>query len=122
MYKRLVLILALIAVLTTLVGVAATPVVNVEARSVRLLKVGYYGEKGVVFKFQLTGDFKDKELKGSVFVDGKTVKVYCVRKARIGGAQCVAASITSRQAGKMGVITFAGFSFTFIVPARNTPR
>lgn len=119
MYKRLLIILAAISILATLFGVAATPVTP-DKKSVTLVSVGYYHEKGVVFNFKLTGDFKDKELKGSLNVDGKTIKVYCKRKDdnKSVNALCVAASITSRQAGKQGVITFAGSNFTVIIPAR----
>jgi hypothetical protein len=123
MYKRLIFILIVISILATLFGVAAAPVAKEEKKSVKLVSVGYYHEKGVVFKFKLTGEFKDSELKGSVSVDGKNIKVYCVRKeAGPVNAQCVAASSTSQMAGKEGVIAFAGKSFTFTVPKRNTPK
>lgn len=119
MYKRLLIILAVISILATLFGVAANPV-GPEKKSVTLVSVGYYHEKGVVFNFKLTGEFKDKELKGSLKVGSKTIKVYCKRKdndAQV-NALCVAPSITSRLAGKQGVITFAGSNFTVIIPAR----
>ena len=114
MRKRFMLTLVLISILAALWGVAAAPE---QKRSVSLVETNYYREKGVVFKFKLSGEFKDNELKGSVLVDKKTIKVYCVR-TKNGGAQCVAASVTSRLAGKQGIIKFAGYSFAFIVPAR----
>lgn len=119
MYKRLLIFLAVISILTTLVGVAATPV-NLEKKSVTLVSIGYYHEKGVVFNFKLTGDFKDKELKGSLKVGSKTIRVYCKRKDddKDINALCVAPSITSRLVGKQGIITFAGSDFTVIIPAR----
>lgn len=119
MYKRLLIILSVISILATLFGVAANPV-GPEKKSVTLVSVGYYHEKGVVFNFKVTGDFKDKELKGSLKVDGKTIKVYCKRKDgdKNINALCVAASITNRLAGKQGIITFAGSDFTVIIPAR----
>ncbi len=119
MYKRLLIVLAVISILATLVGVAATPV-NLEKKSVTLVSIGYYHEKGVVFNFKLTGDFKDKELKGSLKVGSKTIRVYCKRKDddKDINALCVAPSITSRLVGKQGIITFAGSDFTVIIPAR----
>lgn len=121
MRKRLLIILAVISILATLFGVAAAPIAKEEKRGVKLISVGYYFEKGVVFNFKLTGDFQDKELKGSLKVDGKTIKVYCKRKEdseKTSNALCVAASITSRMAGKQGVIMFAGSNFAVTIPAR----
>lgn len=118
MYKRLIIILAVISTLAGLFGVAAASAAP-EKRSVTLVSVGYYIEKGVVFNFKLTGDFKEKELKGSLKVDGKTIKVYCKHRDNIDiNALCVAPSITNRLAGKQGVITFVGSNFTVIIPAR----
>jgi len=119
MYKRLIFTLVIISVLTTLFGVAAAPTANPK-KSVTLVSVGYYREKGVVFNFKLTGDFQDKELKGTLTVEGKSIKVYCKRKDsdKSINALCVAASITNRLAGKQGIITFAGSTFTAIIPKR----
>ncbi len=119
MYRRFLIILAVISILATLVGVAATPV-KPEKKSVTLVSVGYYREKGVVFNFKLTGEFKDSELKASLKVAKKTIQVYCRRKdgdARI-NALCVAPSTTSMYAGRQGVLTFAGSNFTVTIPAR----
>jgi len=120
MYKRLLYILVAISILATLVGVAATPAAKKKERSITLVSVGYYREKGVVFNFKLTGEFKDKELKGTLFVDNKYIRIYCKRKDNDGqiNALCVAASITNRLAGKQGLITFAGSTFTAIIPKR----
>jgi hypothetical protein len=116
MYKRLILTLALVSIFAALFGVAAAPLTN-EKKGVSLVSVGYYKEKGVVFKFKLTGDFKDRDLKGSLFVNGQTVRVYCARQVG-NGAICVAAAVTNRQAGKLGVISFAGSAFTVTIPMR----
>jgi len=123
MKKRLLFMLVILSVLVGLFGVAAAPTGKKdETKSVTFMSVDYYHEKGVVFKFKLTGDFKDSELKGSVQVGKKTIKVYCVRKENDSraNAQCVAPSTTTILAGRLGVITFAGSKFSFTVPKRNT--
>ncbi len=119
MYKRLMFVLITVSILAALFGVAAISTVS-EKKSVALVSVGYYREKGVVFNFKLIGDFKDRELKGTLRVDGKTIKIYCKRKDvdKSVNALCVAPSITNRLAGKQAFITFAGSTFTAIIPAR----
>lgn len=99
-------------------GLVVTPVAAAK-KSVSLVSVGYYHEKGVVFNFKLTGDFKDSELKGSLQVARKAIKVYCKRKDDDPAinALCVAPSDTAQYAGRTGVITFAGVSFWVKIPA-----
>ncbi|PWH12371.1 MAG: hypothetical protein DDG60_13525 [Anaerolineae bacterium] len=119
MYKRLLILLAVISILVSLFGVAAMPFQGGQ-RSVKLVSVGYYHEKGVVFNFKLTGDFKDSELKASLKVGKNVIKVYCNRKDddELINALCVAPSTTTQYAGRKGVITFAGASFIVTIPAR----
>ncbi len=121
MYKRLLVILVVISILATLFGVAAMPAAKEEKKSIQLVSVGYYHEKGVVFNFKLTGQFKDSELKGSLKVGKKIIKIYCKRKDNDSSinALCVAPSTTSMYAGRQGNITFAGATFTVTIPARQ---
>lgn len=68
--------------------------------------MGYYREKGVVFNFKLTGEFKDSELKGSLKVGKKLIKIYCKRKDNDSSinALYVAPSTTTLYAGRWGTI------------------
>lgn len=118
MQKRLLPVLTVLALLVGFSGLMVTPVAAAK-KSVSLVSVGYYHEKGVVFNFKLTGDFKDSELKGSLQVAKKAIKVYCKRKDDNPAinALCVAPSDTAKYAGRTGIITFAGASFWVKIPA-----
>ncbi|MCS6993855.1 MAG: hypothetical protein N2117_03680 [Anaerolineales bacterium] len=119
MYKRIFTVLAFVSLLIALFGATVTPA-DAARKSVALVSVGYYHEKGVVFNFKLTGDFQDSELKGSLKIGKNTIKVYCKRKDddELVNALCVAPSTTAQYAGRKGIITFAGASFTVTIPAR----
>jgi hypothetical protein len=90
--------------------------------SVRLLSVNYMKEKGVTFKFKVDGNFKKSDLRGSVLVAGKTLRLYC----NYGGdpapatVTCTSYKGTAKYAGSAGVVSLVGRSFYFTVPARTT--
>jgi len=119
MKKKSVLMLIILSILAlTLTAAAKAPHIT----KVSLESMSFMKEKGVTFKFLVEGDFKKSDLKGKVMVDGNTIKLYCNYS---GDAAPVVVTCTAfkgtaaKYAGKLGVVTLVGHSFSFTVPARQ---
>jgi hypothetical protein len=121
MYRKLTFVLVILSMLALLVTSAFT---TSRVTNVTLLSVSYLREKGVTFKFLMDGNFKKIDLKGSVFTDGRTIRLYC----NYGGdpapvlVVCTADSGTAKFAGQPATVSVAGRSFYFVIPARTTAR
>ena len=118
MNKKLIRILVVLSILALSVTSAfSSPTVT----QVKLLSVNYMNEKGVTFKFLVDGNFRKSKLQGNVTVNGKSIKLYC----NYGGDStpvvvvCTAYKGTAKFAGHVGVVTVAGRSFRFVIPART---
>ena len=118
MSKKLVLMMLLISMLAALFSTAAAPM---TVKRITLVETVYLREKGVTFKFQVEGEVKEKELKGYLVLEGKSLKLRCNYNDGSGLLNCTAPGGTAKYAGSSGYISLAGFSFWVSIPARNTP-
>jgi hypothetical protein len=118
MYKKIVLIMMLLSLLTVTVATAAAPA---KITSVQLLSIAFKEEKGVMFKFAVQGDVTKTDLRsGTLFVDGKFVKLHCSYNAKAHYVWCTAPGGTAKSfAGKWGVVSFGGFTFSVTIPAKG---
>ncbi len=118
MSKRITLILTLVSLLAFAFATAFAPVAQPQAtKSVKLISVVYQREKGIVFRFQVTGAFKKSELTGKILVDGDQRTLFCPRKEANGFVLCTAQRATAKShAGKSATVVFAGFSFPVVLP------
>jgi hypothetical protein len=118
MHKKMISFLVILSLMSFMFTSAfkPTPPIQISLTSVQFLK-----EKGVTFKFQMAGNIKRADLKGSVLVGGKTLRLYCNSKAGIktnSVVVCTSPAGTAKYAGSVGVVFLAGRSFIFITPAR----
>ncbi len=114
-------ILVILSLCATLLGTAAAPATAVTPQAsikrVTLLQTTFVEEKGLFFKFQVTGTFKEKELKGTLLVSGKTIKLRCRAPKSTDIVQCTAPGGTSvNYAGKSAVVSLNGFGFWITIP------
>ena len=110
-----------LVLISILVLVATSAFKAREPLHVSLLSVDFLKEKGVTLKFMVEGDARKSSLKGSIVVAGKTLRLHCNDNGdptpRV--VVCTAQKATAaRYAGKPAVVTLAGYSFYFKVPAR----
>lgn len=115
--------LVIVSILATLIGTAAAPMpapAPAKIKKVTLVHATFMEEKGMVFKFQVVGTFTEKELKGSLLVKGKTVKLRCRYNEKSDIVQCTAPGGTATNfAGKTAVVSLNGFNFWVKVPAKK---
>jgi hypothetical protein len=119
MSRKFLFTLTLISMLAAMLTVAAAPA---PARRITLVETVYLREKGVTFKFSLEGEFKDRELKGSIQYDGKAGNIHCNYNDKAALVVCTAPKATAQHAGATGIVTLAGFSFAVIIPAYTSSR
>ena len=116
-------ILIILAMCASLLGTAATPAKftpEASIKSVTLIQSTFVEEKGMFFKFQVTGTFKEKELKGTLLVAGKTIKLRCRAPKTSDMVQCTAPGGTSANyAGQSAVVALNGFGFWITVPNKK---
>jgi hypothetical protein len=118
MSKKLVLTMLLVSLLAVIFATAAAPAV---VKRMTLVETVFLREKGVTFKFQVEGNFRESDLKGYLVVEGKSLKLRCNYNDGAGLLNCTAPGGTAKFAGTSGYITMAGFSFVVYIPARNIP-
>jgi len=113
----------ILAICASLLGTAATPAkVTPEAsiKNVTLIQSTFVEEKGMFFKFGVTGTFKEKDLKGTLVVAGKTIKLRCRAPKSSDIVQCTAPGGTSANyAGRSAIVSLNGFAFWITVPNKK---
>jgi hypothetical protein len=123
MKKGALLILVILSIFASLIGTAAAPMaVPAKAKidNITLLQASFMEEKGMIFKFKVVGTFTEKELKGSLLVKGKSIKLRCRYNADADIVQCTAPGGTATNfAGKSGVVSLNGFNFWVKVPTKK---
>ncbi len=128
MPKHLLFVLVIASLLASLVGVAAAPAALPEKatatiQAVSLVEATFMHEKGMIFKFKVTGTFSEKDLKGSLVVKDKAIKLRCRYHPGNDIVQCTAPGGTaSNYAGKSAIVSLNGFSFWVKVPSRKECR
>lgn len=98
MKTKTLFILVILSLFASFIGTAAAPSTVSATNSVTnviLLQSTFVEEKGMFFKFQVTGTFKDKDLKGTLLVAGKTIKLRCRAPVSANIVQCTAPGGTS---------------------------
>jgi hypothetical protein len=103
--------------LVVLLASTASPAFAAGGKSASLAAVRFIPGKGVVFIFDLQGEFKKSDLKGSVTIEGHTYPLYC-RFNDAGQASCTSIMM-NQYAGKAALILFAGSSFSDTIPAER---
>lgn len=123
MKKSILFVFVIISILASLAGIAAAPMTAPAAakiESVTLVQATFMKEKGMIFKFKVVGTFSEKELKGSLLVQGKSIKLRCRYNKSADIVQCTAPGGTSANfSGKSAVVTLNGFGFWVTVPTKE---
>jgi hypothetical protein len=126
MRKSFLFVLVIVSMLVSLGMSAAAPMpapAVAKITGVTLLEATFMKEKGMIFKFKATGTFSEKELKGSLTVKGKSIKLRCRYHSGNDIVQCTAPGGTATNfAGKSAVVSLNGFGFWVQVPAKNACR
>jgi hypothetical protein len=115
MHKKLLLVLFLVSVLALAIGTASAPR---GITSLTLAQSAFFQEKGLGFKFDVTGTPTASDLKGWLYIKEKSYKLSCVYKSAQSQIFCTAPAGTAQQAGSYGIVTLAGYSFGVIVPSK----
>lgn len=123
MKRRLLFGLVILSLLAVSVGVAAAPAAPRQAAKitgVTLVETTFMHEKGMIFKFKVSGTFENKDLKGWLFVGDKAIKLYCRYQSKRDLVQCNAPGGTSKNyAGKTGVVSLNGYRFSVTIPDKR---
>jgi hypothetical protein len=123
MTKKMLFLLVILSMLASFSGMAAAPMAAPTAakiEKVTLVQATFMKEKGMIFKFKVVGTFTEKELKGSLLVKGKSIKLRCRHHAKNDIVQCTAPGGTSTNfAGKTALVSLNGFNFWVKVPAKK---
>jgi hypothetical protein len=123
MKKNVLFILVILSILASMLGTAAAPMADsakAKIESVSLIQATFMKEKGMIFKFQVVGTFTEKDLKGTLLVKGKSIKLRCRYQTSIDIVQCTAPGGTATSfAGKSAVVSLNGFNFWVQVPAKK---
>lgn len=123
MTKKMLFLLVILSMLASFSGMAAAPMAAPAAakiEKVTLVQATFMKEKGMIFKFKVVGTFTEKELKGSLLVKGKSIKLRCRYHAKNDIVQCTAPGGTSTNfAGKTALVSLNGFTFWVKVPSKK---
>ncbi len=127
MTKKMLFLLVILSMLASFSGMAAAPMATPMAapaaakiEKVTLVQATFMEEKGMIFKFKVVGTFTEKELKGSLLVKGKSIKLRCRYHAKNDIVQCTAPGGTATNfAGKSAIVSLNGFNFWVKVPAKK---
>jgi hypothetical protein len=123
MTKKMLFLLVILSMLASFSGMAAAPMATPAAakiEKVTLVQATFMEEKGMIFKFKVVGTFTEKELKGSLLVKGKSIKLRCRYHAKNDIVQCTAPGGTSTNfAGKTALVSLNGFTFWVKVPSKK---
>lgn len=123
MKNKFFVILIILSIFGSLIGSAAAPLSAPEKAKIErvtLIESTFLKEKGMVFRFKVTGTFTEKDLKGSLLVQGKTIRLRCRYQRAMDLVQCTAPGGTSSNfAGKTAVVSLNGFNFWIAVPSKE---
>ncbi len=114
MKKSLFLFLSLLSLVVLLTSLAAAPA---EVRLLKLVSIEHWFNKGVVFKFQVTGKFSQEELKGFVNISDREFGLDCSFDD-YGFLTCVGGDALDQFVGRQGVVVVAGQGFFVTIPPR----
>lgn len=114
MKKSLFLFLSLLSLVVLFTSVAAAPA---EVRLLKLVSIEHWFNKGVVFKFQVTGKFSQEELKGFVNISDREFGLDCSFDD-YGFLTCVGGDALDQFVGRQGLVVVAGQGFYVIIPPR----
>ena len=95
---------------------AVAPVAAKGPRSITLINVAFMQGKGYVFKFNVNGDFRAKELQGAIYLSGHRYNLDC-HSTDSGDLNCVADGGLRQFAGRVVQVVVAGFSFNAVLPS-----
>ena len=118
MNKKIISMLVVLSLMSFYFTSAFKPA---PVQKVTLLSVQFLEEKGVTFKFLMEGQFKKADLKGTVLVSGKELRLYCNAKPETKTSRivvCTSPAGTAKYAGTLGIVFLAGRSYIFVTPAR----
>jgi hypothetical protein len=111
MRKILFFLIAIVVIVTSLFGTAVKPVAAAgNEHSIQIIFARYIPGKGVVFKFQVKGDFGDKLKRGMVTIKGIDFNLTCGFND-FGDLSCLASQGLSKYVGEYAHIFIAGYSF-----------
>lgn len=123
MKTKIPFILIALSLLVSVVGMAATsaaPLTKTAIKSVTLIRTTFVEEKGMFFEFKITGTFQEKDLKGFLLVDGKTIKLSCRSQKSETQAQCTAPGGTSANySGQSAILDLNGYRFWVTIPNKK---
>jgi len=122
MKKKFIFVFVVLSILALSLTSAFTPLKTKTPPVLRisLSSVNFLEEKGVTFKFLVDGDVKKSGLQGKVFIGNTVLRLYCNYSgdATPVTVNCTSAKATAKFAGSVGIVSVAGYSFYFVVPAR----
>ncbi len=117
MQKKLWPVLSLL-LLAALFATTATPALAAKEKSVTLLDIRFVLGKGIVFIFELDGEFKEKDLQGYVRVAYNDYPLSCSLKEN-NQVKCMSDKVgIGNFEGQSAAIYFAGFAFSGIIPGK----
>lgn len=123
MKKKFLFIFVILFLFAAVAGLAAAPMpapTTAKIERVSLVEATFMKEKGMIFKFKVTGTFSEKELKGSLLVNGKSIKLRCRHHPKNDIVQCTAPGGTAAKfAGKQAIVSLNGFNFWVSIPAKK---
>jgi|GEM_PF-1425527 len=123
MNKNLLFRFILLSLLLALLGTAAAsaaPRGKAKITGVTLVETTFMSEKGMIFKFKVTGTFENKDLKGWLLVGGKEIKLYCRYQSKRDLVQCNAPGGTSKKyAGQQGIVSLNDYRFWVTIPDKR---
>jgi hypothetical protein len=115
MRKNLLFLMAIVTIVTVLFGTAVKPVAAAgNEHSIQIIFVQYIPGKGVVFKFQVKGDFGKTLERGTVTIKGSDFKLTC-GFTDFGDLSCIASQGLSKYVGEYAHIFIAGYSFNVLI-------
>ena len=112
-YLRIVSMI--VAVVIVSLGIVVVPVAAKGPRSITLINVSFIQGKGYVFKFNVNGDFRAKELQGAVYLSGHRYNLDC-HSTDSGDLNCVAGGGLPQFAGRTVQGAVGGFAFSAVLP------
>ncbi len=116
--KRSSLFFSAVFTLVVTLFAMVSPALAKEPRSIKLVSVNYWGSKGVVFKFEVTGDFSPAELQGFVRISGHEFPLDCSSNDE-GLLVCVAGDGIGAYAGSSAIVILNGQGFFTSLPQKK---
>jgi hypothetical protein len=115
--KRNRFLTTILTIFVTLFAVIS-PALAKEGRSIKFLGVNYWGGKGVVFKFEISGDFNPSELRGYARIGDHEFGLDCsLNDENI--LTCVAGDGIGNYVGQTATVVINGQAFYVRIPAKK---